>query len=318
MSTASCVSFANRHGHMLHGVLHAPAADVARGVCILMLSPGIKGRIGPHRLYLKLAERFVPMGFHLLRFDFHGLGDSEGDLDEDVLADVYNSIQGGRYVHDTIDAMDWLHARHGIGRFVGSGLCGGSITALLAAVKDTRINALLGIGLPVVLDGGEENWGRFLTAHQAREARVGFFQRLVRPRSWFKFLSGRSNYRVIWRVICEAFGFTKALRNVTDRTGSRSPVDDTNPLFAPAFIGLLKSQRPVLLVYSGADRLQDQFEEKFAARFQDQLGSTRTGYRIHTIAHANHIMSDPAWVEELGTVAAAWLDEIQPAGAAGT
>ncbi len=38
----------------------------------------------------------------MLRFDFFGLGDSEGDLDETVLADVYNNIEVGRYVDDTL------------------------------------------------------------------------------------------------------------------------------------------------------------------------------------------------------------------------
>ena len=159
MSAFECVTFRNSRGMRLIGMLHQPPPESARGICILMLSPGMKGRVGPHSLYLKFAERLVPLGFHLLRFDFYGLGDSEGELTEDVLADMYNAIQGGRYVDDTIAAMDWMQAEHGIKRFVGSGLCGGSITSLLTAQRDPRIFALLGIGLPAVLDGGEANWG---------------------------------------------------------------------------------------------------------------------------------------------------------------
>ncbi len=310
MNDIRCVSFRNPQGLMLHGMLHVPSANVARGVCLLLLSPGIKGRVGPHRLYLKIAARLVPMGFHVLRFDFFGLGDSEGELDEDVLADMYNTIQGGRYVDDTIAAMNWMQAEHGIIRFVGSGLCGGSITALLTAARDLRVLSLLGIGLPVVLDGGEANWGRFLTNQQAKQARRGFFARLLRPSSWRKFLTGRSNYRVIWRVLCRILGLTKLLGIEPEAKAGTPIVDDTNPLFAPAFLKLIESGRPALLVYSGGDRLQSQFEEKFEARYRDRMDTTHRGYRLHTIANANHIMSDAAWTGEMCDVAATWLDEI--------
>lgn len=313
MSEVHCISFPNRQGHILHGLLHEPPSEAARGVCVLLLSPGIKGRVGPHRLYLKLAERIVPMGFHLLRFDFHGLGDSEDVLDEDILADMYNTIQGGRYVDDTIAAMNWMQSAHGVGEFVGSGLCGGSISALLSAAKDPRIKSLLGIGLPVVLDGGEANWGRFLTAQQTMLARREFFRRLVRPWTWLKFLSGRSNYRVIGRVIRQAFGASKPPAKKFKQPAAKPVIDDTNPLFAPAFLGFIESRRPALLIYSGADRLQGQFEEKFEARNRNRIDEASKGYRIHTIPNANHIMSSDTWVEELREVAAVWLNDIHPA-----
>ena len=72
MNNARCVSFRNTEGAKLHGMLHEPDPRIARGVCLLLLSPGIKGRVGPHRLYLKMADRLVGMGFHVLRFDFRG------------------------------------------------------------------------------------------------------------------------------------------------------------------------------------------------------------------------------------------------------
>jgi pimeloyl-ACP methyl ester carboxylesterase len=309
MSQFEAVSFLNDAGYRLHGMLHAPDPALARGICILMLSPGIKGRVGPHRLYLKLAERLVPMGFHLLRFDFHGLGDSEGELTEDVMADMYNTIQGGRYVDDTIAAMQWMQSMHGIRHFVGSGLCGGSITALLAAAKDRRIESLLGIGLPVILDGGAANWGRFLTQQQRMQAKHGFFARLLRPQSWWNVVSGRANYRVIWRILLQVFGYNRKAGTTAHSAAAALPVDDTNPLFAPAFFELIDSNRPALLIYSGADRLQSQFEEKFEARHRDRVSRERCGYSLHTISQANHIMSAPDWVAELCDVSAKWLEQ---------
>jgi hypothetical protein len=220
---------------MLHGMLHEPDASEARGVCILLLSPGIKGRVGPHRLYLKLADPLVAAGFHVLRFDYYGLGDSGGELGERVMADMYNSIQGGRYVDDTIAAMDWMASHHGISRFVGSGLCGGSISALLTAQADRRIESLLGIGLPSTLEGGAQNFDRFMTRGQLAPEDKRIAVPSIRRR---RDSSGKSGYRLIGA----------ALRD--DRTVERKPApvtpaagpDNANPLFAPAFIAMLKAR----------------------------------------------------------------------------
>jgi len=78
-------------------MLHLPQKASRRPVAVLLLSPGIKMRVAPHRLYHKMAAFIADLGFPVLRFDFHGLGDSEGELGESTLAEVYNSIQSGRF-----------------------------------------------------------------------------------------------------------------------------------------------------------------------------------------------------------------------------
>jgi len=274
MNETRCVSFPNHAGQMLHGMLHEPDAADARGVCILLLSPGTKGRVGPHRLYLKLASRFVRLGFHVLRFDYHGLGDADGEVPERALADMYNSIQSGRYVGDTIAAMDWLQRATGVQRFVGSGLCGGSISALLTAEVDPRIECLLGIGLPTVLDGGPENWARVITQQQVESLSKRYFGKLADPRAWVRLVTGKSSYRVIWRVI------QSRLMRRRPQTGHgmdnvRSNVNNTNPRFAAAFLRMLDSGRPLMLFFSGADRLHAQFAENFEAHYYARLEQRR-------------------------------------------
>ena len=98
-------------------MLHQPRNRKSETVVIL-LSPGIKGRVAPHRLYVKMAQRFSQIGLTTLRFDPEGQGDSEGEIEEDFTAEVYASIELGRLVNDTIDAMDWMQANHGSQRFI--------------------------------------------------------------------------------------------------------------------------------------------------------------------------------------------------------
>lgn len=294
---------------MLHGILHEPDPSVARGVCVLLLSPGIKGRVGPHRLYLKIAARLVPLGFHVLRFDFHGLGDSEGVLPERQLVDMYNTVHGGRYVGDTIAAMDWMQRSAGVRRFVGSGLCGGSISALLAAEVDERIECLLGIGLPTVLEGGPENWAKTLTTHQAVSLRGHYFRKILDPASWKRFIAGKSSYAVIWRVIRQ---WVLQPAPASAPPAAAAKVDCTNPRFASAFMRMLESARPMLLIYSGADRLRYQFAEHFESHYSAAIEPFRHLYVVHLIDNANHILSSPEWVGECVETAEQWLVKRYP------
>lgn len=309
MKAVQCVSFPNRQGLMLHGMLHEPDAAVARGVCILLLSPGIKGRVGPHRLYLKIAARLVPMGFHVLRFDYHGLGDSAGELAERVMADMYNSIQGGRYVEDTIAAMDWMQVHHGIRRFVGSGLCGGSISALLTAARDQRIESLLGIGLPSTLEGGAENFDRFMSRGQLRQEGRSYLRKLLRPESWKRFLTGRSGYGLIVRAVKEV---VLPARKAPAPVASAPERDNANPLFAPAFLALMQRKSPILLIFSAADRHRHNFAEKFEERYAPAIARTGHEYQLHRIENANHVLSERIWLDEMLDVTAPWLDQHYP------
>lgn len=315
MNEATIVEFPNRDGLRLRGMLHEPARQSARGVCVLLLSPGIKGRVGPHRLYQKIAAGLVPLGFHVLRFDFYGLGDSEGVIDERLTSDMYNTIQDGRYVDDTIAAMDWMQATFGINRFVGSGLCGGSISAMLTAAQDKRIESLLSLSIPTVFDGGEANWGRFATARQLEGIRRGYFKRLLKPEAWIRFLTGKTSYQVLWRSLKQMLpraSKAAAAKPAATATPSASK-DDTNPKFAPAFLRFVGSRRRMLLIFSGRDRLQWDFEEKFRDRHLAELAPLRDYFEMHTIADANHILSDPAWVREMVTLSRSWLDRVHPA-----
>jgi len=308
----TCVEIANDRGLLLRGILHEPDPSVARGVCVLLLSPGIKGRVGPHRLYLKLAAHLVPQGFHVLRFDFYGLGDSEGEIDERVLADMYNSIHGGRYVRDTIAAMDWMQAQHGVKRFVGSGLCGGSISALVTAEVDRRIECLLGMGLPTVLEGGPENWAKVITQQQLVTLRGAYLKKVVDVKSLWRFLSGKSNYAVVWKVFQQMLsgGHKKSSAAPAPKA---SEIDNTNPRFASAFMAMLKSGRPMMLVFSGADRLRYQFAENFESHHEVKLRDLHHLYEVHLVPDANHVFSEAAWVSELLEVASSWLSVRYPA-----
>ena len=309
------VVFKNRDGLRLFGILHRPEG-ARKDVCIIILSPGIKSRVAPHRLYVKMAKRFCELGFCVMRFDPHGIGDSEGEIEEEMVADFYGSIQVGRFVNDTIDAMDWMEKEHGISRFILSGLCGGAITGLLAGAVDKRADSLLALGIPVILDSSETDQTKYMTRGQLDDLRGSYIKKAFDPKSWWRFLSMKSDYRLIYRSILTAMkskgGHSHTAHHLSrrERDGvrvrSNESANNFNPYFPMALHNMLSS-RNALLIFSEADRLFWEFEEKYVAAYKDDFERLKDRAEIYVAKGANHIFSFKEWQEEMLGKSCTWL-----------
>jgi uncharacterized protein len=306
MPRSTPVTFTNRKGLKLFGILEMPDSPAVSDLAVLMLSPGVKMRVGPQCLYRTMTKEFLRFGIPVLRFDCHGLGDSDGTLPEELLRDVYNHIEVGRFVDDTVDAMDWLQREHGISRFILSGLCGGAITGLLAGERDRRVAGLLGIGLTAVLASRAADASRYMTEGELRGARQMYLRRLLSPQAWFRLFTLKADYRLIGRLIAQTFR-PKAAAPPPPAAAAPGPDDNANPRFPPAFFSMLSTGRPMLLVFGGSDRLQWEFEEKFVARHRDRLASLPPIWDVHVVPQANHVLSASGWQREMLDVSRAWL-----------
>lgn len=300
------VVFRNRDGLKLFGILHRPPPAAERDVGVVFLSPGVKTRVAPHRLYNKMTESLLRQGYPVLRFDFYGLGDSEGELSEPLLADLYASVQDGRYVEDTFCAMDWMQQRLGVKRFVLAGLCGGALTGIIAAGKDRRAQGILALGLPVGLDGRTPDVSRFMTRGQLDRIGEGYMRKLIKPGAWLRLLTFRTDYRMQARALSQKIFGRRPGKPTPVRAEGEIP-SNLNPLFVPACFDFLARGGRLLLVFSGADRLAWEFDEKFAQPYAERLGALGASYEVHTIPNANHILSDPRWRREMQEISDAWL-----------
>lgn len=319
------VVFPNADGLRLFGILHRPAVNRAPGVAILLLSPGIKGRVAPHRLYVKLARRLCDAGFMVLRFDFYGLGDAEGELDEKLVADVYASVSTGRYVGDTIAAMDWLQREYQTGKFVLSGLCGGAITGLFAGARDSRVDALVGFGIPVIQYGNDEMRYRYLSTGEQGRYRRGYVRRLLDWRSWLRLLTFRSDYSVIAKVFLSPL--MRKWPGKTAARGSSSPVaalpdakeaGNLNTFFPPAFFKMLDTSRKIFLVFGETDRLYWDFDEKFYRRRIQEIERYRDYLEIHLVKEARHVFEERGQQEDLLQAVVSWIQREYDSGPART
>ena len=309
------VTFLNKDGQRLFGILQKPAVPLENGVTILLLSPGVKMRVAPHRMYNKMAKRFLDLGYPVFRFDFHGLGDSEGEAPEALLADLYGATQVGRYVADTVAAMDWMQRTYGTSRFIASGLCGGALTGLLTAERDHRITGLLGLSMPVVLDGSNIDTTQYMTSAQLEGTRGSYLRKLrfwdpAVWRSWARLLTFKSDFRLLFRSIADPLKAKLGpAAPPTDVTAS--PPDNTNPYFAPAFFRMVSTARPVCLIFAEADRLFWEFDAKFVQRYPSELESHSSKFDVHVIKQANHIFSFADWQQDMLNECCRWLRKVE-------
>jgi len=112
----------------LFGVYHPPKAAQARSVGVVLCYPFGQEYMRAHRAFRQMALLLSKAGFHVLRFDYYGTGDSSGDAMDVSLA---------QWVEDARTAADELKEQAEISRvaFVGLRL-GAAIAALAAEGRD--------------------------------------------------------------------------------------------------------------------------------------------------------------------------------------
>ena len=108
----------------LFGMYHAPSVPARRAM--LMCPPLGQDLIRCHRLYRQLAQSLAEEGMAVLRFDYHGTGDSAGSSGD---------VDWMRCVADTATAATELRRRAGVDRVVAFGARLGGSVALSAAAQ---------------------------------------------------------------------------------------------------------------------------------------------------------------------------------------
>jgi hypothetical protein len=113
----------------------APGTASAGRPAVLFLNSGILHRVGSCRLHVRLARALSAAGFHTLRFDYSGIGDS--DQRRDSLPFEESAVL------ETREAMDYLQKAKGVQQFILMGLCSGADMAHDTAIADPRVTGLL-------------------------------------------------------------------------------------------------------------------------------------------------------------------------------
>jgi len=218
---------------------------------VILLNPGLINRVGPHRLYVKLARALAERGHVVLRFDLSGIGESRPRTE--ILADGYGAV------YDTFDAMTWLHWARGATGFILMGHCSGGWHSLITAYEAPNVHGVIAMDI----EAGGDAWVRYDRDRVYSQFYRNYYLHGALPNAnrWIRFLTGKVDYRSIARnVTHEIIGGAIStaffrLRTKLARKGALTlPGDEQVQSLSKTVVALTRvlSQRgvPVLFVHS--------------------------------------------------------------------
>jgi exosortase A-associated hydrolase 1 len=265
-------------GEQLHGVLSLPERPAVRGVLIIVGGP--QYRAGSHRQFTLLARTLAERGIPVQRFDYRGMGDSDGAQRDfgDVELDVRAAVD------------HFMTAVPGMREVVLWGLCDGASAALFYAGQDARVRGLVLLNPWVRTEGGA---ARATLKHYYRG-------RLLQGELWRKLLSGRFDAGAAWRSLRQLLAASRA---VEPPRAELAPADLPSRMLA----AWSRFQGPVLLILSGADLTAKEFTDLAGASsaWQNLLG--RAGTTRHELDEADHTFSRRAWRDQVADWTANWV-----------
>lgn len=125
----------------LFAILTEPSGTPS-GLTVVLCANGPRGcsTVGRDRYFVRLARKLAQEGHHVARFDYHGIGESGGEVGEVRLDEPF--------VGDVGAVLDWLRSA-GHDRFALVGKCFGSRTALETAAARDDVERLALLSLPL-------------------------------------------------------------------------------------------------------------------------------------------------------------------------
>lgn len=273
----------NCDGCRLIGIITQPEMPIETGVLIVVGGP--QYRAGSHRQFTLLARQLAGQGVASMRFDYRGMGDSEGGMRnfEAIDADIRAAI----------DAL--LKQAPEVRRIAIWGLCDAASAALYYAHTDTRVSRLVLLNPWVHTEAG---------ASRAR-LRHYYLSRLMQRSFWAKFLSGKVE-------LSKSVGdLSKSAQDVASGASSTAaPADPRHG--SPGYIermfdGLKRFQGETLFMLSGNDLTAQEFVTLTQQDKRWKKLCHSPAIAIETVNKANHTFSSQGWRGQVETRSAEWV-----------
>ena len=227
----------------LFGIITEPTTE-PNGIGVILVSGGAVPATCRNRLWVRIARRAAARGYHSLRFDFHGVGESTGVVDQYRL--------DRPFPNDVLACVRCLQ-EHGVDEFVLVGECFGARSAMAAVAQIPGLRGVIALAAPPI--DGEMGTQRIQETPMSTYARRTFRLRTVRE--LFKSSRRRDFVRI-------------ARAKIQGMTSERGTVvgaaQGVSPLYAGPMAELSANGIPVLLAFGTEDR-----EYRFFCEERDEL-----------------------------------------------
>jgi pimeloyl-ACP methyl ester carboxylesterase len=231
----------------LFGILHS-AENGRKKVGIIFLNAGLQYRVGPHRIYVKAARRLSQIGFCVLRMDFPGIGESEGEIaDGGIHVDHFDT-------EDTIKAIDFLTKEEQIEKIILLGICAGARNALKTAAEDPRVDSIISWSLPIIFESEDKLYSGSMSGIAAKHYVKGWIKKIFKVRSWKSVLTSDKYLYLVKNV------FWALVAKKKEAYGERQRE------FFEAFESFISSRRKALFVYGEREIIE---REEFMHKLEE-------------------------------------------------
>jgi exosortase A-associated hydrolase 1 len=270
-------------GESLVGILSGAGLPAGRGVLIVVGGP--QYRVGSHRQFTLLARHLAESGVPTLRFDYRGMGDSNGE--------VRTFEQAGADIRCAIDRF--FASVPGLKDVVIWGLCDAASAALFYAHQDARVSGLILLN----------PWVRTQQGLARAHLRYYYVRRLFQASLWQKMVRGEFNVReaarALGRFVMDALGHPRSLGTLDESSASEAPLPDRME------DGLRKFHGRVLFILSGNDLTSQEFEGvvENSRRWRKLLEDKRI--TRYPMAEANHTFARRDWREQVARWTEDWV-----------
>jgi len=306
------ISFINKDGYRLYGILHEPDEKNTRKVGVICLNTGMQYRVIWHRLNVKFARMLCSQGYYVLRFDTHGIGDSEGEMEINSIntEDFHDAIQAGLFVPDTISAIEFFNSRVRLDKLFLIGPCGGALTSVITASRSKLVDGIIYMAGPVTISSSELTLD--MHPRDAEKALKIRLRKAYDPRSFIRFLTGQSEYKVILKAL------KVKIRSVLNKKGLILEKEDElaekngfifNRIFFEAFKKFTSRGGQILFLMPDNDRSSWGFRELFEKRFLTPGNPFEKSYQLHYVPKANHIYAPEESQKYVFKEITSWLEQ---------
>lgn len=294
------VFFPAPSGDTLFGIHTRPTGEDRRvGVVIVQGGDTVNVSMHRNRLAVRLARELAALGYHSIRFDYHGLGESTGQIKRLHLHHPFT---------DDVEGAAGYLATQGIGDLVLMGACFGSRTALSAAPGIKGVRGLILATPPSAGYDRTEAQGEWM----ARSRSLGEYARgLLKPETIKRMVDDpvlRAHYLKLGRK-----KIAQVARKATQLVRKGDGLDWVSPMLLDPLDTMVQRKVPVMFIYGTEDPLLDEFKRAGAGRLGRIIERSKGGVTLHEstegVMHGfPSVPVQEAFVEQ----ATAWIERHVP------